>query len=51
MAADSLTKGLGASRLPQIKEDLYLIEDWNVFVKVYVVFVDIICFVSWVLLF
>ena len=27
MAADSLTKGLGASRLPQIKEDLCLIED------------------------
>ena len=27
MAADSLTKGLGASRLPQIKEDLRLIED------------------------
>ena len=27
MAADSLTKGLGASRLPQIREDLCLIED------------------------
>ena len=27
MAADSLTKGLGASRLPRIKEDLCLIED------------------------
>ena len=27
MAADSLTKGLGASRLPQIKEDLCLTED------------------------
>ena len=27
MAADSLTKGLGASRLPQIREDLRLIED------------------------
>ena len=27
MAADSLTKGLGASRLPQIREDLKLIED------------------------
>ena len=27
MAADSLTKGLGASRLPQIKEDLCLVED------------------------
>ena len=27
MAADSSTKGLGASRLPQIKEDLCLIED------------------------
>ena len=27
MAADSLTKGIGASRLPQIKEDLCLIED------------------------
>ena len=27
MAADSWTKGLGASRLPQIKEDLCLIED------------------------
>ena len=27
MAADSLTKGLGASRLPQIREDLKLIEE------------------------
>ena len=27
MAADSLTKGLGASRLPQIKEDLCLVDD------------------------
>ena len=27
MAADSLTKGLGASRLPQIKEDLCLSDD------------------------
>ena len=27
MAADSLTKGRGASRLPQIREDLCLIED------------------------
>ena len=27
MAADSLTKGLGASRLPRIREDLELIED------------------------
>ena len=27
MAADSLTKGLGASKLPQIREDLCLIED------------------------
>ena len=27
MAADSLTKGLGASRLPQIKEDMCLVED------------------------
>ena len=27
MAADSLTKGLGASRLPQIKEDLRLVDD------------------------
>ena len=27
MAADSLTKGLGASQLPQIREDLCLIED------------------------
>ena len=27
MAADSLKKGLGASRLPQIKEDLCLVED------------------------
>ena len=27
MAADSLAKGLGASRLPQIKEDLCLVED------------------------
>ena len=27
MAADSLTKGLGASRLPRIKEDLCLVED------------------------
>ena len=27
MAADSLAKGLGASRLPQIREDLCLIED------------------------
>ena len=27
MAADSLTKGLSASRLPQIKEDLCLVED------------------------
>ena len=27
MAEDSLTRGLGASRLPQIKEDLCLIED------------------------
>ena len=27
MAADSLSKGLGTSRLPQIKEDLCLIED------------------------
>ena len=26
MAADSLTKGMGASRLPQIKEDLCLID-------------------------
>ena len=26
MAADSLTKGLGASRLPQIKEDLCLVD-------------------------
>ena len=38
MAADSLTKGLGASRLPQIKEDLCL----------YVVSSNIICLVSWV---
>ena len=27
MAADSLTKGLGASRLPRIKEDLCLVEE------------------------
>ena len=27
MAAGSLTKGLGASRLPQIKEDLCLVDD------------------------
>ena len=27
IVADSLTKGLGASRLPQIREDLCLIED------------------------
>ena len=27
MAADSLTKGLGASRLPQIREDLCLVDD------------------------
>ena len=27
MAADSLTKGLGASRRPQVREDLCLIED------------------------
>ena len=27
MAADSLTKGLGASRLPKIKDDLCLIDD------------------------
>ena len=27
MAVDSLTKGLGASRLPQIREDLCLIDD------------------------
>ena len=27
MAADNLTKGLGASNLPQIREDLRLIED------------------------
>ena len=27
MAADSLTKGLGASRLPQIKEVLCLVDD------------------------
>ena len=27
MAADSLTKGLGANRLPQIKEDLCLVKD------------------------
>ena len=27
MAADSLTKGLGNNRLPQIKEDLCLSED------------------------
>ena len=27
MAADSLTKGLGASRKPQIKEDVCLVED------------------------
>ena len=27
MAADNLTKGLGASRLPQIREDQCLIED------------------------
>ena len=27
MAADSLTKGLGASQLPQVKEDLCLIGD------------------------
>ena len=46
MAADSLTKGLGASRLPQIKEDLCLVEDEHVFAKVYVVSFNIICFVS-----
>ena len=27
MAADSLTEGLGASRLPQIRDDLKLTED------------------------
>ena len=27
MAAESLTKGLGASRLPQIKDDLKLTDD------------------------
>ena len=27
MAADSLTKGLGASRLPQIREALCLVKD------------------------
>ena len=46
MAADSLTKGLGASRLPQIKEDLCLVDDQYVFAKVYVVSFSIICFVS-----
>ena len=27
MAADSLTKGMGASRLPKVKDDLCLIDD------------------------
>ena len=33
MAADSLTKGLGASHLPRIREDLKIIEDEYVMVK------------------
>ena len=46
MAADSLTKGHGASRLPQIKEDLCLVDDKNAFAKVFVVSCILICFVS-----
>ena len=46
MAADSLTKGLAASRLPQIKEDLCFVNDYYVFAKVYVVSFSTVCFVS-----
>ena len=45
MAANSLTKGLGASRLPQIREDLCLIEDQYGQVLLNVVSFNIICFV------
>ena len=45
MATDSLTKGLGDSRLPQIREDLCLIEDYYVQVLLNVVSLNIICFV------
>ena len=37
VAADSLTKGLGAGRLPQIRADLKLIEDQYVMVLLNVV--------------
>ena len=47
MATDRLTKGLGASSLPQIREDLCLIEDWYVQVMINVVFINILlCLVS-----
>ena len=42
IAADSLTKGLGASGLPQIKDDLRLIEDSYVMVLLNVVAFNVI---------
>ena len=42
MAADSRTKGLEASRLPQICEDLKLIDDQNVKVLLNVVAFNIV---------
>ena len=42
MAADSLTKDLEASRLPQIREDLKLIEDQYVKVLLNVVAFNVV---------